>query len=702
MLRHRVRVGGFGGRRIAIPPSVDTDDSEPVDERTRVDSARIPNGPDEGVLRMTVADLRPAHDAAPAVWETHTLDAVADRVVRTHSATLWFVDDLVVKRKRPVDLGFLDFRSFAARRRACRRELDLNCRLGNEDVHLGLADVVDESGDIVDVALVMRRLPDDRRLATLAGSRHDLDDCVTHVARVIAAFHAGQPPAAHPRDYASPAVLRANWDDNLAVLRDHPELVDPARVDRVAADVDTWLAGREQLLEDRIVDGWVRDGHGDLIADDVFCTQDGPRILDCLDFADKYRIGDVLLDVAFLAMDLERLTRPDLAALLLSTHAELLGGSHPVGLMHHYVAYRASVRAKVACLVDDPSPTEVDRYLRVVERHLANARPLLVLVGGLPGTGKSTLAEGLAGRSGWSLLRTDEIRKDLLGTAHDHPAGPDGYTDRMIAATYAEMLDRARTLLQHGETVVCDASWSDPTHRRVAEQVAREGHAELRAIECRLPAELARRRLQARRGDASDADQDVHDDMRRRFAGWPQAMAVDTSPAPDDVLRTARAALGIPSPATPAQPPTTTEDAMDTRPVDRQGLEVLAPSDCLRLLDLSPVGRVGFVAAGEPVILPVNHLRRGRSVVFRTASGLTLDAASRGAAMAFEVDGYDEATRTGWSVLLRGMSDLEVDRDTIARLEQQDLHPWADGVDRPHWVRVRASELSGRRIPDVT
>ncbi len=136
------------------------------------------------------------------------------------------------------------------------------------------------------------------------------------------------------------------------------------------------------------------------------------------------------------------------------------------------------------------------------------------------------------------------------------------------------------------------------------------------------------------------------------------------------------------------------------RPADRQGLEVLDADTCLHLVDLSPVGRVAFVQAGDPIVLPVNHVRIGRRVCFRTASGLTLDAASRRASMAFEVDGYDEATRTGWSVLLRGTSDLEDDEQVLAALADADLHPWADGVDRPHWVVVHPDEISGRRIPD--
>lgn len=139
---------------------------------------------------------------------------------------------------------------------------------------------------------------------------------------------------------------------------------------------------------------------------------------------------------------------------------------------------------------------------------------------------------------------------------------------------------------------------------------------------------------------------------------------------------------------------------MTTLPTDRQGLEVLDAETCLQLLDLSPVGRIAFVDAGEPVILPVNHVRIGHGIAFRSAPGSTLNAAQRRATMAFEVDGYDQETRTGWSVLVRGTADLETDDDQVALLEEHDLHPWADTTERANWVRLHASEISGRRIPD--
>lgn len=136
------------------------------------------------------------------------------------------------------------------------------------------------------------------------------------------------------------------------------------------------------------------------------------------------------------------------------------------------------------------------------------------------------------------------------------------------------------------------------------------------------------------------------------------------------------------------------------RPVDREGLEVLANERCLELIDLAPVGRIAFVSSGEPHILPVNHIRIDSRVHFRSASGLTLLAATRQAMMAFEVDGYDEATRTGWSVLVRGSSQFEDDEQVLAELEARDLHPWADQIERRHWVTITTEELSGRRIPD--
>lgn len=129
--------------------------------------------------------------------------------------------------------------------------------------------------------------------------------------------------------------------------------------------------------------------------------------------------------------------------------------------------------------------------------------------------------------------------------------------------------------------------------------------------------------------------------------------------------------------------------------LDHQGLEVISPEECWQLLGDAPVGRVAFNESGEPMILPVNHAVVGHSVVFRTLRGSLLHEALMAAPVAFQVDGFDAVQRTGWSVLVRGVADLAEDPD---ELEQLELHPWADTVDRDDWVQIRAEEVSGRRI----
>ncbi len=130
---------------------------------------------------------------------------------------------------------------------------------------------------------------------------------------------------------------------------------------------------------------------------------------------------------------------------------------------------------------------------------------------------------------------------------------------------------------------------------------------------------------------------------------------------------------------------------------DRNEIEVLDQDTCLGLLASEPLGRVAFLEAGAPRILPVNHLVDGRSVVFRSALGAKLDAAERNRAMAFEVDRYDGSQGTGWSVLLTGLAEVVDDADEIARLGELGLRSWAMGPEHdPQWVRIRIEEISGR------
>jgi uncharacterized protein len=166
----------------------------------------------------------------------------------------------------------------------------------------------------------------------------------------------------------------------------------------------------------------------------------------------------------------------------------------------------------------------------------------LLLVGGLPGTGKSTIAGALADRIGAVLLRTDRIRRELPSAAGLSGAAGYGrglYESGPVHDTYREMLDRARTLIEHGESVVLDASWSDPDERRSARHLAQDSLASLVELRCEAPLDVTKQRIADRAGDESDATEEVAVRMAENFGAWPESTTVDTSGRVEDAVTAA-------------------------------------------------------------------------------------------------------------------------------------------------------------------
>jgi hypothetical protein len=472
-------------------------------------------------------------------------------VAETPSAVVYFAGDRAYKLKKPVNLGFLDFTSLAARADACARETDLNRRFA-PDVYLGVADVRDPAGKICDHLVVMRRMPAERRLSALVRAGAPVDGPVRRIARILAAAHACAPRSAQISAAGSAAAILRRWQDNIgqtAAAAGRLLAADAfAEIDRL---VRQFLAGRAGLLQARASDGRIVDGHGDLLADDVYCLDDGPRILDCLDFDDRLRWLDGLDDAACLAMDLERLGAAELARRFADWYAEFSADLAPASLFHHYVAYRAFVRAKIACLRaaqgDRAAGRDARQLADLTLAHLRAGVVSLVLVGGLPGTGKSTLAGAVADRLGWTVLNSDRIRKELAGIPpHAAGAAPFGagiYASSWTTRTYAELLRRAAGLLARGESVILDASWSSAELRSAVTDLALEQHAHLTELRCVASPELARQRLEARPSGVSDADAEIAMKLAAVAAPWPTAVVIDTEhggaaagQSPDDAL----------------------------------------------------------------------------------------------------------------------------------------------------------------------
>jgi len=462
------------------------------------------------------------------------------QIRETHTSVVFFVGDRVHKMKKPLDLGFLDNRTRAARESVCHREVDLNRRLA-PDVYLGVADVHGPDGQVCEHLVEMRRLPDERRLAALVARGENIDTVVEQVARQVAGLHAASPRDPAIDRCATLDFLTDLWRQSLDHLERLPVGIDAAGLlARIRTSANRYLEGRAPLFAERIADGRAVDGHGDMLADDIFCLDDGPRIIDCLEFDDELRYGDGALDIAFLAMDLERLGAREAAHRLLSAYAEFSGDTCPASLMHHYIAYRALVRAKVTALrhdQGDAASREVSLgLLDQVARNLDRARVRLVLVGGLSATGKTTVSRLIGTHLDAVVLRSDVIRKELAGLdpVTDASADVDSglYTRENTDATYAEMLRRARIALSLGTSVVLDATWLVESRRVEARRLADEASADVIEIECCADPAVLLRRIISRReqgGDASDATPAVLDEQLHRRAEWPSAQVIDTT-----------------------------------------------------------------------------------------------------------------------------------------------------------------------------
>jgi aminoglycoside phosphotransferase family enzyme/predicted kinase len=468
----------------------------------------------------------------------------ADAVVETHVSVLFFLEDVVLKVKKPVRHPFVDFRSLEARRRACEEEVRCNARLA-PDVYLGVADTTLD-GRTLDHAVVMRRLPAERCLEAMV-RRGDpgVGTALEEVASVLASFHRRAARSGEIDQGGALSSVLATWGDLVEELAPFAgravAAAELAEADRLAR---RFLAGRSPLLAARIDAGRVCDGHGDILAADVFLLDDGPRILDAVEFDPRLRHIDVAADVAFLAMDLERLGAPADAAQFVAHYEAAAHDVFPPSLFHYYCAQRAMVRALVACL-RDVGHGEPAALVDLALRHLRATRLVLGVVSGLPGTGKSTVAAAVGERLGWAVLRSDEVRRELFGAwgggrplmapVGAGPYGPDA-TDR----TYDTLVARARQHLGLGRSVVLDAGFRDDRWRDAAQALAEDVSAELVVVETSAPLALAEaradRRLQAGT-DVSGAGRAVVAALAEHHHRWPGAAVVDTStPDPSDAL----------------------------------------------------------------------------------------------------------------------------------------------------------------------
>jgi aminoglycoside phosphotransferase family enzyme/predicted kinase len=457
----------------------------------------------------------------------------------THISVVFLAGPHAYKIKKPVSLGFLDFGTLEKRRHFCAEEVRLNRRLA-PSVYLGVVPVaragagvkLEAPGEVVEWAVKMERLPDETTLLDRLRRQQVDAGLMVALARKIAAFHAGAESGGHISVFGQFDVVAGNARDNFeAAARQRGVTLSRAVLERLQSLTDEALERLRPTIEGRARRGVPRDTHGDLHLDHVYLFPDRKPpddlvIIDCIEFNDRFRHADPVADMAFLVMDLLFQGRRDLARAFTDAYFQAAHDEEGRLLLPFYIAYRAAVRGKVEGieLLEKEVPEAERRaaltrarahwLLALGELERPGRRPCLLLVGGLPGAGKSTLARGLAEHAGFTVIRSDVVRKELTSQSGETPGlhvlAEDLYTPEWNDRTYAECLRRAEELLFEGKRVVVDASFRHEDKRRLFLDAAARWTVPGHFVFCRADPEASRLRLAARRDDVSDADWKVH------------------------------------------------------------------------------------------------------------------------------------------------------------------------------------------------
>jgi len=473
-------------------------------------------------------------------------------VVETHISQVFLGERFVYKLKKPVRFDFLDFSTLEKREHACREEVRLNRRMA-PDVYLEVQPITQErsgslaiggTGEPIDWVVKMRRLPADRMLDELIRSNRLNETDIRRLIEFLGNYYtAVEPLVVRPQDFHR-AFVDNVVADQAALLA--AEGVDLDQVRRIHAFQLRLLKCRSELFQARVLDGRIIDGHGDLRPEHV-CLLDPPAVFDCIEFDADLRRVDVFDELCFLAMECDALDAAPLGEQILTHYLERANDRPPPELKAFLKSYRACVRAKVAILRStqlsgDDRTAQSDlgrRYLDLADRYLReiDARPVLVVVTGLMGSGKSTLARALAAELGFETIRTDEIRNELFPAGDgSEPFGRGKYSPEARNRVYEEVLKRAAERLSAGVSVALDGTYIRAADRECALQRGRERGADVLAVECVCPREVAIERIRSRlrqfEPDASEARPELYDQQAAQWETSSEAGAtciVDTT-----------------------------------------------------------------------------------------------------------------------------------------------------------------------------
>jgi uncharacterized protein len=489
------------------------------------------------------------------------------RSIQTHISWVFIVSPFVFKVKKPVNLGFLDFSTLEKRHHFCQRELELNRRLC-PDTYLGVIPIYRSGanfsfaaeGEIAEYSLKMRELPSGGFLRELLAKGLAGETEINRVIACLQRFYKSQTASPKIEQWGEAKNLKISTDENFAQTEQFiGKTISFLALEAIRHFTNNFYAANQRLFRERIQQHRIRDCHGDLHLDHVHITSEATTIFDCIEFNDRFRFIDITNDLAFLAMDFDFEGKHELGNLFLRNAASAFRDAPMLKLANFYKCYRAFVRGKVESIqANSQQPAQSEehtkraaRYFRLALRYATSgSEPLLLVIMGRIGTGKTTVARQLASELDWPVFSSDEIRKTLAGVPLQVRTAPElregVYSDQMTDRTYAKLLENGLAALATRSGVVLDATFSSRRKReRVRNECATAG-IQLQMIELETHGEEIQKRLKAR-GETvavvSDARLEDFEKLSATYEAPTEVVDLIRVSTADGVLDTIRAVL---------------------------------------------------------------------------------------------------------------------------------------------------------------
>lgn len=437
--------------------------------------------------------------------------------IQTHISHIFIVPPYVYKIKKPVNFGFLDFSTLDKRRYYCEKEVELNSRLcdayiGVEEISIRNGDFSFEEGDeVIEYAVKMKKLPDRYFLKNLLAKGRVTKDDLLRIVEKLVEFYKQELVTQNISEYGRPERIRININENFS-LSEHfiGKTISKVAYDAIKFYNDAFFKKKSRLFEERIEKGLIKDCHGDLHIEHINLSPRGVCIYDCIEFNERFRYIDIASDIAFLAMDLDFNGYDDFANFIISEISRRMEDKTIFDIIDFYKCYRAYVRGKVESIrsgepevPDDQrqfSEERAKRYFRLALRYaLFGSRPALIVVFGLIGTGKSTLAHALSEELSCGIVSSDSVRKEIMGlkpTERRYEEFDKGIYSRDITnITYREVLNKGRRAIELGKIVILDASFSKREFRELVLHEAEALGVSFYFIETKASEENIKKRL---------------------------------------------------------------------------------------------------------------------------------------------------------------------------------------------------------------